>query len=79
MVFFTSEEIIATVDCNNGYYWIDGNFSDVEGKTIKNIEVCDDYCKVILLDDEKTEHCFSLKFEFDITRHQIFYPKVTKL
>jgi len=53
LVFFTDKKIIATVGCNNGYHWIDGHVIDVEGKSIKNIEVYDDYCKVILLDDKK--------------------------
>lgn len=79
LVFFTDKQIIATVGCNNGYHWIDGHVIDVEGKTIKNIEVCDDYCKVILLDDKKVEHCFSLKFDFDVAGHQMLCPKATKL
>lgn len=79
LVFFTDKQIIATVGCNNGYHWIDGYVIDVEGKTIKNIEVYDDYCKVILLDDKKAEHCFSLKFDFDVAGHQMLCPKATKL
>ena len=79
LVFFTDKQIIATVSCNNSYHWISGYAIDVEGKTIKNIEVCDDYCKVILLDDKKVEHCFSLKFDFDVTSYQILRPKATEL
>ena len=79
LVFFTDKEIIATVGCNNGYYWISGNVIDVKDKTIENIEVCDDYCKVILLDDNKSEYCFSLKFDFDVTTHQILCPKAKKI
>lgn len=79
LVFFTDEQIIATVGCNDGYHWIDGHVIDVEGKTIKDIEVCEDYCKVILIDDEEVEHCFSLKFDFDISAHQLLKPKVIEL
>lgn len=79
LVFFTDKQIIATVGCNNGYHWIDGHVIDVEGKTIKNIEVCDDYCKVILLDDKKAEHCFSLKFDLDATSYQILNPKASEM
>lgn len=78
LVFFTDKQIIATVGCNNGYHWIDGHVIDVEGKTIKNIEVCDDYCKVILLDENKAEHCFSLKFDFDVTSYQLLNPKASE-
>lgn len=79
LIFFTDKQIIATVGCNNSYHWIDGHVIDVEGKTIKNIEVCDDYCKVILLDDKKVEQCFSLKFDFDVTSYQILVPKASEL
>lgn len=79
LVFFTDKEIIATVGCNNSYHWINGHVIDVEGKTIKNIEVCDDYCKVILLDDKKVEHNISLKFDFDVTSYQILNPKISEL
>lgn len=79
LVFFTDKQIIATVGCNNSYHWIDGHVIDVEGKTIKNIEVCDDYCKVILLDDKKAEHCFSLKFDLDATSYQILNPKASEM
>ncbi len=79
LVFFTDKEIIATLGCNNSYHWISGNVINVEGRTIKNIEVCEDYCKVILLDDNEVEHSFSLKFDFDGTSYQILNPKVLKL
>lgn len=75
LVFFTDKEIIATLGCNNSYHWISENVINVEGRTIKNIEVCEDYCKVILLDDNKVEHSFSLKFDFDGTSYQILNPK----
>lgn len=78
LIFFTDEQIIATVDCNH-YHWIDGHVIDVEGKTIKDIEVWDDYCKVILIDDKKSEQFFSLKFDFDISAHQMLLPKATEL
>ena len=78
LLFFTDKQIIATVDCNH-YHWIDGHIIDVEEETIKDIEVCEDYCKVILIDDEKVEHCFSLKFDFDISAHQMIYPKAIEL
>lgn len=79
LVFFTDKQIIATVGCNNSYHWIDGHVIDVEGKTIKNIEVCEDYCKVILRDDEKVEHNFSLRFDLDATSYQILKPKASEL
>lgn len=79
LVFFTDKQIIATVDCNNSYHWINGHVIDVGVKTIKNIEVCDDYCKVILLDDNKAEHCFSLKFDLDATSYQILNPKASEM
>ena len=79
LVFFTNKQIIATVACNNSYHWIDGHVIDVNSKTIKDIEVCDGYCKVILLDDEEVEHFFSLKFDFDVTSYQILNPKASKL
>ena len=78
LVFFTEDQIIAVVDCNL-YHWIDGHVIDVEGKTIKDIEVWDDYCKVILIDDKKAEHCFKLKFDFDISARQMLLPKASKL
>ena len=78
LVFFTDKQIIATVGCNNGYHWIDGHVIDVEGKTIKNIEVCDNCCKVILLDNDEVEHCFCLKFDFDVTSYQLLNPKASE-
>lgn len=79
LVFFTDKEIIATLGCNNGYHWLNGHIIDVEGQIIKNIEVCEDYCKVTLLDDKEVEHSFSLQFDFDGTSHQILNPKVLEL
>lgn len=79
LVFFTDKQIIATDDCNTGYHWIDGHVINIEGKTIKNIEVCDNYCKVILLDDKKVEHYFGLNFGFDVARYQMLCPKARRL
>ncbi len=81
LLFYTDKEIIATIDCNQ-YHWIDGRVSIPVGgknKIIKDIEVCDDYCKVIILDDNKQEYCYSLKFEFDATEDQILIPKASNL
>lgn len=79
LVFFTDKQIIATVDCNTAYHWIDGHLIDVKDKTIKNIEVCDSYCKVILIDDKKVEQCFSLTFDFNIASYQPLDPNVFEL
>lgn len=79
LVFFTDKQIIATVACNNSYHWIGGHVIDVDGKTIKDIEVCDGYCKVILLDDNEVEYNFSLTFDFDVTSYQILNPKASEL
>ena len=79
LVFFTDKEIIATLGCNNSYHWINGHVIDVEGKTIKDIEVCEDYCKVILVDENKAEHNISLKFGFDATSYQILKPKASEI
>lgn len=78
LLFFTGKQIIATVDCNQ-YHWIDWHVIDVKEKTIKDIEVWDDYCKVILIDDKEVEQCFSLKFDFDISAHHMIQPKATEL
>ena len=79
LVFYTDEDIIATVDCNSAYHWINGHVINVEGKKIKDIEVCDDFCKVVLIDEEDIEHNYSLKFEFKITEHQMLCPKASEL
>lgn len=79
LVFFTDKHIIATINCNDSYYWIDGNVISVGNKTIKDIEVCDEYCKVILLDNEKVEYNFSLKFDFDVSSYQALNPKASEL
>lgn len=79
LLFFTDKEIIATLSCNNSYYWINGSVINVEGRTIKNIEVYEDYCKVILIDDSEAEHSFGLKFDFDGTSYQILKPKASEL
>ena len=79
LVFFTDKEIIATLACNNGHYWISGHFIDVEGKTVKDIKVCKNYCKVILLDKEGVKHNFKLKFDFDLASYQVLIPKVSKM
>jgi len=78
LIFFTEDQIIATIDCNH-YHWIDGHVIDVEGKFIKDIEVCEDYTKVILVNSRGVEYNFSLKFDFDMTSRQMFYPKVSQL
>lgn len=77
LIFFTDKEIIATVACNNSYHWISGNVIDVKGKTIKDIKVCDDCCKVILLDDEDVEYVYKLNFDLDATEYQILCPKAS--
>lgn len=79
LVFFTDKKIIATLACNNGYYWISEHFIDVEGKTVKDIKVCKNYCKVILLDKEGVKHNFKLKFDFDLASYQVLIPKVSKM
>ena len=79
LIFFTDKQIIATVDMKH-YHWIDGHIIDVEDKNIKNIEVCEDYCKVSLntvIPDYIQE--YSLKFDFDIAAHQMIKPKATEL
>lgn len=79
LIFFTDTQIIATVDMKQ-YCWIDGHSIDVENKTIKNIEVFEDYCKVSLntvIPDYIQE--YSLKFDFDISAHHMIYPKATEL
>lgn len=78
LIFFTDEQIIATVDLKQ-YHWIDGHIIDVKGRKIKDIEVCDDFCIVTLIDDNKNEYNFSLKFDFDVTAHQLLKPKATEL
>lgn len=79
LVFFTDKKIIATLACNNGYYWISEHFIDVEGKTVKDIKVCKNYCKVILIDNEGVKHNFKLKFDFDLASYQVLIPKVSKM
>ena len=79
LVFFTDKKIIATLACNNGYYWISEHFIDVEGKTVKDIKVRKNYCKVILLDKEGVKHNFKLKFDFDLASYQVLIPKVSKM
>lgn len=78
IVFFTEKQILATVDCNH-YQWIDGYEINLEGRRIKDIEVCKDFCKVILIDDQKVEHNFSLKFNFDFVSHQLICAKASEL
>lgn len=78
LIFFTEKKILATVDCNH-YHWIDGHVIDVEGKTIKNIKVYRDCCKVILLDKYKCEHIIPLRFNFDITALQMICPNISEL
>lgn len=78
LIFFTEKEILATVDCNH-YHWISGNILDIGEHTIKDIVVCEDYCQIILLDDQKDEYNYSLKFDYDITEYQMIYPKILKL
>ena len=79
LIFFTDKEILATFDCNHCYF-ISGYFIKMEDNTIKGIEVCKDFCKVTLIDDEKThEKSFSLKFDFDMTELQMICPKVSEL
>lgn len=74
LIFFTDKQILATVDCNH-YYWID---DDVKEKQIKDIAVCNDFCKITLT-DEKAEYNYSLKFNVNIAKRQMICPEISKL
>lgn len=78
LIFYTENDIIATVGCNNGCHVLSGtgHAVDVEMKTVENIEVCDNYCKVLLVDYEKNEHEVGLMFELDATARQLIKPKI---
>lgn len=77
LIFYTERHIMATVDCKD-YCWISSNIIDIIGKKVKSIESCDTHCKVILVDNEKNEHYFNLKFELNILKRQIICPKVSE-
>ena len=78
LIFFTENQIIATIDCDH-YLWIDGHEINLRGKTIKAIEVYEEYTKIILVNKKGMEYNFSLKFDFDMAAHQMICPKVFKL
>lgn len=77
LIFYTDNEILATVDCQH-YYWINSHVIDVDDKTIVDIEVYDDYCKVILAKDGVDQE-FKLKFNFDMTAHIMIQPEVSEM
>lgn len=78
LIFFTDRQILATHDCKMCYF-ISEYIIRVEDNTIKGIEVCNDFCKITLIDEEKHEKSFSLKFDFDMTEIQMICPKVSEL
>lgn len=77
LIFYTDNEILATVDCQH-YYWINGHVIDVDDKKIVDIEVCEDCCKVILAKDGVNQE-FKLKFSFDMTAHIMIQPEVSEM
>ncbi|MBQ3409346.1 MAG: hypothetical protein IJH12_09105 [Clostridia bacterium] len=77
LIFFNDREILATVDGYH-YYWINSNVIDVDDKRVVDIEVHDDYCKVILTKDGANEE-FKLKFGIDMTAHIMILPEVSTM
>lgn len=80
LIFFTEREILATVDCCH-YCWIGDNSIDMTCRIIKDIEVCNNFCKVTLISmvEKDFEFYYSLKFNFDFSEHQMICPKVEEL
>lgn len=78
LIFFVGDEILATVDCHR-YCWLDEHYIDVEGKTVKSIEVCEDFCKVTLIDDKKAQYNYSLKFDFNLAARHMICPEVSEI
>ena len=78
LIFFTDKEIIATLNCNDCIYYINGYFIDLKNKTVNDIIVGKNYCKVVVLSKRGKKIYFRLNFDFDFTSYQMLVPKVHK-
>lgn len=90
LVFYTDKQIIATVDLYH-YHWIDRDLIDVGDKTIKDIEVYEKFCKVILEDspytdnlekflkNEREDSIYKLWFDFNMDEFQMISVKCEKV
>ena len=78
LIFFTDKEIIATLNCNDCIYYINGYFIDLKNKTVNDIIVGKNYCKVVVLSKSGKKIYFRLNFDFDFTYYQMLVPKVHK-
>lgn len=78
LIFFTDKEIIATLNCNDCIYYISGYLIDLKNKTVNDIVVCKNYCKVVVLSKSGKKIYFRLNFDFDFTSYQMLVPKVHK-
>ena len=72
---FNDEQILVTADLNQ-YCWIDPSDTVVNTEVIKNVEVCDDFCKITVGCYGDTEYDIGLKFTVDIAKHHIICPKI---
>lgn len=78
LIFFTDKEIIATLNCNDCIYYINGYFIDLKNKTVNDIVVGKNYCKVVVLNKSDKKIYFRLNFDFDFLSYQMLVPRVHK-
>lgn len=78
LIFFTDKEIIATLNCNDCIYYISEQFINLKNKTVNDIVVGKNYCKIVVLSKKGKEIYFRLNFDFDFTSYQMLVPEVHK-
>ncbi len=89
LVFYTENEILATVDCQQ-YAWVRWNDIIENCTKIENITAYHEYCEVTLIEGEDVydvlgkiskkapRHVLNLNFNLKVADHNMINPKITK-
>ena len=89
LVFFTEDEILATIDCQQ-YVWVCWNDIIENCTNIENITAYHEYCEVTLIEGKDVyddlgkiskkapRHVLNLNFNLKVAAHNMINPKLTK-
>ncbi len=88
LVFFTEDEILATIDCQQ-YAWIRWEESAENCMAIEEIQAYQEFCEVTLIEGRDTfsygkiikkapRHVLKLNFDLKVADHNMINPKFTK-
>lgn len=88
LVFYTEDEILATVDCQQ-YAWVRWDEFAENCTTIEEIRAYQEFCEVTLIEGQDTfsygkiikkapRHVLTLNFDLKVADHNMINPKFTK-